>query len=85
MISAREIIVVCLVVYSFVTRRPLQEPNNPSRIAAVFDGLIAMSWLLFGWVALSALCAVPMVFFGIIGSLKYAKTIHASSKVQSLW
>ena len=78
-ITAREIVLICIVTYSFATRRPLQEPNNPSRAAATMDGATGISWMLLGWTT-AVYCLVLMTVFAVISFYKYFRTIAETPK-----
>lgn len=77
LICVREIAVVGLTVYSFATKRPLEGPNNPSRLAMTFDGFTAISWML-EWPFLATTTMTGMVIFGVAGLRRYWKTIQAT-------
>jgi len=71
---AREVILLGLIFYGFATKRPLEEPNNPSRAAAWCVGCMAIAWL-WQYQQFSLLCLIPTAAFGIWGLHQYYRTI----------
>lgn len=83
-VMVRELILFSLVGYSFAVKRPLQEPNNPSRAAALCDCFIFISWLIFGYKTAFAF-SLTMAVCGVLSFAGYIQTIKSTAKSNNFW
>lgn len=74
----REIILISLVGYSWIVRRPIVEPNNISRTATFCTGLTAIAWL-NSQQELSITLAGLTGLIGAVGLYRYYKTMMANT------